>query len=238
MRDEVFSIPDHRTYVADLGVSERALFIKRTYLHLFGAILAFIVFEIALFETSIPDRMAEFLDGGSYRWLLFLGGFMIVGGIFSRTAVAARTPAAAYGALAAYVILEGLIFVPLIWIADFYVPGAIETAAIITLVGFTGLTAVVLVTRKDFSFLRGIIGFGFVLALLAILGGVIFGFHLGMWFSVVMVALAGGSILYSTSNVMRHYPVDRHVSAALELFAAVALLFWYVLQLVMSLQSD
>ena len=73
-----------------------------------------------------------------------------------------------------------------------------------------------------------------VLALLAIVGGVIFGFQLGTWFSVGMVGLAGAAILYDTSKILRSYPSDRHVSAALELFASVALMFWYVLQLFMS----
>ena len=49
------------------------------------------------------------------------------------------------------------------------------------------------------------------------------------------VLLAGASILYDTSNVLRHYSEDSHVAAALELFASVALMFWYVLQLFMSL---
>ncbi len=49
-----------------------------------------------------------------------------------------------------------------------------------------------------------------------------------------MIAFAGAAILYDTSNVLHHYPEDRHVAAALELFASVALLFWYVLRLFMS----
>jgi len=56
-------------------------------------------------------------------------------------------------------------------------------------------------------------------------------------FSVAMIALAGGAILYDTSNVLHHYPQDRHVGAALQLFASVALLFWYVLRLLMSMRD-
>lgn len=50
-----------------------------------------------------------------------------------------------------------------------------------------------------------------------------------------MVLFAAGSILYTTSNILHHYRADQHVAAALSLFAGVALLFWYVLQVVMSL---
>ena len=49
-----------------------------------------------------------------------------------------------------------------------------------------------------------------------------------------MIALAGGWILYDTSNVMLHFPEDRYVGASLQLFASVALMFWYVLMLFMS----
>lgn len=53
-----------------------------------------------------------------------------------------------------------------------------------------------------------------------------------------MVALACGFIIYDTSNIIHHYGTDQHVSAALQLFASVALLFWYVLRIFMSVSSD
>jgi len=46
--------------------------------------------------------------------------------------------------------------------------------------------------------------------------------------------LASGYILFYTSNVIRTYRTTQHVAAALALFSAVALLFWYVLRLFMS----
>ena len=44
----------------------------------------------------------------------------------------------------------------------------------------------------------------------------LFGFELGVFFSVAMVAFAGAAILYDTSNVLHHYPEDRAVGAALD----------------------
>lgn len=67
---------------------------------------------------------------------------------------------------------------------------------------------------------------------------ILFGFNLGVLFSGVMVGLAAGYILYDTSNVMHHYRTDQYVAASLALFASVALLFWYVLRLVMSFSSS
>jgi FtsH-binding integral membrane protein len=93
---------------------------------------------------------------------------------------------------------------------------------------------VAFVTRKDFSFLRGMLMWGGVVAMLAIVGGILFGFELGTWFSVAMIGFAGAAILYDTSNVLHHFPEDRYVGAALQLFASVALMFWYVLRLFMS----
>jgi FtsH-binding integral membrane protein len=104
----------------------------------------------------------------------------------------------------------------------------------VTLLGTAGLTAVAFMTRKDFSFLRGLLMWGGMLALVAIAGGVLFGFELGTWFSVAMIGFAGAAVLYDTSNVLHHYPEDRYVGAALELFASIALMFWYVLRLFMS----
>jgi FtsH-binding integral membrane protein len=104
----------------------------------------------------------------------------------------------------------------------------------VTVLGFLGLTAVAFVTRKDFSFLGGLLRWGFVVALGLIVAGVLFGFHLGTWFSVAMVAFAGGAVLYDTSNVLHHFEEDRYVAGALELFASMALMFWYILRLFIS----
>ena len=126
-----------------------------------------------------------------------------------------------------------ILFVPLLYIANVYAPGVIQAAALMTMLGFTGLTFVAFYTRKDFSFLRAGLLYGGVVALCLIVAAVVFGFELGMWFSVAMIAIAGASILYDTSEVLHRYPEDRYVGAALALFASVALLFWYVLRLLM-----
>jgi FtsH-binding integral membrane protein len=164
-------------------------------------------------------------------WLVVLGAFMIVGYLASWAAARATSPAAQYSALGAYVIAEAIIFVPLLVIANLQAPGTISSAAIVTLLGFAGLTAVAVATGKDFSFLRGVLMWGGIAAVLLIVGSVIFGFQLGTIFSVAMVAFAGAAILYETSKVLRSYPEDRYVAASLQLFAAVALMFWYVLRL-------
>jgi uncharacterized protein len=218
---------------AGMLAGERAAFITRTYTHLLGAILAFVGIEVMLFRSGIAATLAERMLG--VNWLLILGAFLIVGWFASRTAHRAQSAAAQYAALAAFVVAEAIIFVPLLYVAEYSVGGGvIQKAAAVTLTGFMGLTLVAFVTRKDFSFLRGLLGWGFVLALIAIVGGVVFGFDLGLWFSVAMIGLAGAAVLYDTSNILHHYPTNRHVAASLELFSSIALMFWYVLRLFMS----
>ena len=78
----------------------------------------------------------------------------------------------------------------------------------------------------------------FFVALGLIVASIFMGFNLGLWFSGAMVLVAGGSILYQTSNIIHHYRPDQHVAASLGLFASVALLFWYVLQILISLSNN
>jgi FtsH-binding integral membrane protein len=236
---------NERTYAQDMGTpvaalqaDARAAFLTRTYIHLAVAIFAFVALEVMLFSTGLAEPIAKAMLSTS--WLIPLGLFMVVSWIASRVTFAAKSKAAQYAALAAFVVAEAIIFVPLLLMAQYYSAaedgsgGVIQSAAIVTLLGFTGLTLVALLSGKDFSFLGGLLKWGFIVAVVLIVGGSIFGFHLGTFFSVGMVALAGAAILYDTSNILRRYPEDRYVAASLQLFASVALMFWYVLQLFMS----
>jgi len=218
--------------VEQLGVDVRARFIFRTYVHLAIAIAAFTGIEAFLFQSGMAESIAKAMLSTS--WLLVLGAFVIVSWFASRIAFSATSPAAQYAGLAGFVVAEALIFVPMLYIAQGIAPGVIQSAAMVTLLGFGGLTAIAFLSRQDFSFFGAVLKWGFVMALVAIVGGVVFGFQLGLWFSVAMVAMAGASILYDTSNIIRYFPEDRYVGAALELFASVALMFWYVLRIFIS----
>lgn len=137
--------------------------------------------------------------------------------------------------LGLYVVAEAFLFVPMLWIAvNYSSPAALPSAAVTTLVVFGGLTGVVFLTRKDFSFLKGILGVAALGAMALIVCSLLFGFNLGTLFSVAMVVLASGYTLYYTSNVLHHYRTDQHVAASLALFSAVALMFWYILRIFMS----
>jgi FtsH-binding integral membrane protein len=218
--------------VAELSVESRSNFIWRTYGHVAAAILLFAGIETYLFESGLAGPMAQSMLG--FNWLLILGAFMIVGWLATHVAHTVQSKPLQYVALVGFVVAEAIIFVPLLAIAMAMQPGIIESAVGVTLLGTAGLTAVAFITRKDFSFLRGILVWGGILALVGIVASVLFGFAMGTWFSVAMIGFAGAAVLYDTSNILHHYPEDRYVGAALQLFASVALMFWYVLRLFMS----
>jgi FtsH-binding integral membrane protein len=215
--------------VGQSTIQVRADFITRTYNHLMGAIVLFTLLEIWFFTTGMAETIAGAMMSGS--WLLVLGGFMLVSWLATRTAHTSASRPAQYAALVALVFAYAVLFVPMLYMANSVADGVIESAAAVTLLGFGGLTAVAFTTRKDFSFLASALRFGGVIALVAIVSAVLFGFELGTWFSVAMVGFAGAAILYDTSNVLHHYPEDRYVAAALQLFASVALMFWYILRI-------
>ena len=218
--------------VARLGAEARSGFLVRTYLHLYGAIVAFTLLEAFLFASGLARPIALAMFGTS--WLLVLGGFVIVSWVASHVAHRTESLAAQYMALSVYVVAEAIVFVPLLFIAEYYAPGAIGSAALLTLVGFGLLTGMVFWTRQDLSFLGGMLRWAFGVALMLIVAATVFGFTLGSLFSVAMVGLAGVAILHDTSKVLHDYPEDRYVGAAMELFASVALMFWYVLRLFLS----
>lgn len=223
------------------ALAGRAKFIERTYIHLAGAIALFVALEAVLLNTPATYRLAAQMIGSSTSWLIVLGLFMLVGTIATHMAQAARSKPMQYLGLGLYVVLEAIIFLPILMIASILSGpdnNIILTAGVTTLATFAALTGIVLATKKDFSWMRSalmIVSFG-VMGL--IVASLLFGFTLGLGFTVGMIVLAACYILYDTSNVVHHYEENQYVSAALALFASVALMFWYVLRLLISLNRE
>jgi len=212
----------------------RVAFYKKTYLHVAFGILAFILIEYLFLHTEAIVKFTLSLAQGK-MWLLMLGGFMLATSFAEKMAVTSTDRSKQYIGYLIYIVAEAFIFVPILYIASVYVAGpVIQQAAVLTLGLFTGLSAVVLLTKKDFSFLRTAITVGSFIAIGLIIAGLLFGFNLGLWFSAGMIVLAAGSILYQTSNLLHKYRTDQYVAAALGLFASLMLLFWYILRILMS----
>jgi len=229
----------HPGLVVEAVPEVRAAFIRRTYTHLAMAILAFIGLEVIFFQSGLATALFSVLvKGGRIGWLAVLAAFMAVSWIADKWAHSSTSLGVQYIGLSVYVLAEAIIFVPLLYIAAIFGgENIIPIAAIITGLLFLGLTVTAFTTRKDFSFLGPILCIGGFVALGTIVAGAVFGFNLGIVFAGAMVLFAGGAILYSTSNIIHHYNTDQHVAASLSLFASVALLFWYVLRILIALTS-
>ncbi len=227
--------------VSSLTDERRVAFYKKTYTHLAMAVLLFVIVEWIFFQIEpIVDFAFSMTQG--WRWLLMLGGFMLATSYAEKMAFKNHNINQQYLGLLLYVVAEAFIFIPLIGIAMMIAESGganiLNQAAILTLALFTGLSAIVLITKKDFSFLKSMLTIGFFIAIGLIVAGMLFGFNLGLWFSVGMVVLASGSILYQTSNMVHKYSEDQYVGASLGLFASLMLLFWYILSILSRFSGD
>ena len=218
------------------SMDARMIFVRKTYMHLAGAVALFVLLSALLYGANVGQSILELIGTSRFGWLAIMGGFLIAGYVAQNLARSNRSLSIQYAGLGLYAVAEALIFSPMIFIAAKFAPGVLPEATVITLAGFTGLTAYALFSKKDFTFLGPVLMIAGFVAMGAIVAGAIFGFNLGLGFSALMVLFASGAVVYSTSNVLRVYPTDQYVAAALDLFAAVALLFWYVLRTLLELQ--
>ncbi len=218
-----------------LEETDRIAFYKKTYAHVAYGVLAFIIVEYFMLSSETLVNFALSLTQGK-MWFLMLGGFMLATSFAERMAIKSHDRNKQYLGYFIYIVAQAFIFIPMLYMATNMAegPDLIKQAAVLTLSLFTGLTAVVLFTGKDFSFMKRFLTIGFFIALGLIVAGLLFGFNLGLWFSVGMIVLAAGSILYQTSNLVHQYSTDQYVSAAMGLFASLMLLFWYILSIFLS----
>lgn len=231
---------------ADAPATERLAFIKRTYMHLALAVYALVILEyiyFQLFGAAMDRFMPNLLSPGMY--LLLLGGFMVSGWVARSWAESSTSVGKQYAGLFVGVFGWSIMMAPLLWIANHFATevggmtfNPIAVAGVLTFFVFAGLTAGVFLSRVDFSFIAPALGIATMLAFGCIVAGFIFpGFLSGLWFPVAMVVLVAGYILYDTSNVLHHYRTTQHVAASLALFSSVALLFWYILRIVLVFSS-
>jgi|GEM_PF-34506 len=230
---------DPEAPASEVSTAARAKFIERTYLHLALAITVFVVLSTVAQYVPGIEKLVGKMIGHRYSWGVVLALFCGAGYIADKWASSDSSKGMQYMGLLVYTLAEVVIFIPLIYIVKGYVGvQPIITAGVATLAAFAGLTAYVLISKKDFSFLKGTLTTVTMVAIGLVVASIIWGFHLGMVFSAAMIVLGVGYILYYTSNVMKHYRTDQYVAAALALFSAVAFVFWYVLRIVLSLARN
>jgi FtsH-binding integral membrane protein len=217
--------------VVSAPAGERARFVRAAYAHVAGAIAAFAIVEWLLLRWPGARQLAARMTEG-YNWLLVMLAFFLVSGVADRWARSEASQGRQYLGLGLAVLAQAVLFLPLLLGVAGRGDDVLPTAGLITAALVAGLTGVVVVTRTDFSFLRSALTVGGLIALGLIVASILFGVSLGLGFSLAMVAFAAGAILYNTSNVLRSYRTDQPVAAALALFGSIALLFWWVINVV------
>jgi FtsH-binding integral membrane protein len=226
--------PQYAPPVVTLGEDARVTFMVKVYQHIGLAIGVFMAVEYLLFTVGAAERIYDFLvASGGVGWLLILGVFMGAQFIASQATMDLSNTGRQYAGLFGLALAEALVFAPFLWYV-FNVQdnaGDVWAAAVVTGIGFAGLSVVAWVTRRDLSFIRPLIMWGGVAALVLIVAALIFGFNLGTWFSVGMIAIAGAAILYTTQQALRRYPEQAYVAAAVQLFGSLMTMFWYVLRI-------
>ncbi len=228
--------------VAAQSVDVRAQFIKKTYVHLAFAIAAFAALEWVFFQIPAMIQLAVTMSGG-YSWLIVMAIYMGISMLANKWANSNTSRPKQYLGLGIYIVAMAIITLPLLLkavIVSANVAGSnlIFNAAIITVAMVVGITVIAFTTKKDFSFLSGFLKIGGFIAMGMIVLSIVFGFSLGILFSGAMVIFASVSVLRDTSNIIHQYNTSQYVAASLGLFASVALLFWYVLQVLISLASS
>jgi FtsH-binding integral membrane protein len=216
--------------VAEVDVTSRTAFLRRTYTTLFVAIAAFTALLSVFVNLPITPQLVQMMGGSRWGMLLLLAGFMGVAWFAQNLANSGASKGTQTLGLCLYVVAQAVICTPLVFVAaKFGPPNTLLTAGVGTLAIFAALTAVVFITKADFSFLRTFLFIAGAAAMIGVLASIAFGFSLGIWFTVGMIFLAALYISYYTSMVMHQFRTDQSVAAALALFAAVVLLFYYVL---------
>jgi hypothetical protein len=226
-------------FAADAALEERVGFIRRVYAHVGGATLALAAVIAVVINTP---AIAEPLAGFAFQsWWVVLLSYMAASTIAHKMAESGASQNVQYLGLGLYVVAEALIFTPILYLLHTRLPGGddiILQAGILTLFIFGGLTAVVMLTKADFSFLRNFLSIAGLCVGALIVISLLTSLSLGTWFAAGMIMLMAGFILYETSNVLHHYHTSQHVAAALAIFSSLTTLFWYVLKLVAAFSDD
>lgn len=196
---------------AQASVSERMGFVRKVYALFFAATLFAIVgVGIGFVFPQVMFAIA------AHPWIAF---FALIGGVMGAQAVR-LVPGVNLLALFAFTTFTGVFISPLIAIYTQMNPASIWQAGLLTVGIFGGLTAYVFVSKKDFSFMRGMVTTGLIVVVLASLLNFFIVGSSALAFAVSCAALLlfSGFVLYDTSNIIRRYPTNEYVAGALSLY--------------------
>jgi len=201
-------------------VDARIGFLGRTYGMLALCIAAGSIGAYASMGMAFPYQ---------HPWMMLI---VMMGGIFAVQGLR-HTPVINVLALLGFGAITGMSIAPLVSIVAAKSGMLVAQAFMTTAVSFVALTAYTFVSKRDFSFLKGFVWTGLV-ALIVLGFSNMFFFQSGMVVlatSGIGVLLFSAFILFDTSSVLRQYPDDEYIAAALTLYLDVFLLFENLLAL-------
>jgi modulator of FtsH protease len=208
---------------AEVSVSERMSFVRKVYALFFAAILFGIVG--AGVGLSFPPLLRFAFEHP------FIMLFAMLGGVLGAQAVR-HVRGLNLAVLFAFTALTGVVISPLLYVLGRTNPGSILAAGVLTVGIFGGLTAYVFISKRDFSFLRGMVTVGLVVVVLAaIVNMFVVSSAFGFAIAAASLLLFSGFVLYDTSNIIRHYPTNEYVAGALALYLDAFNIFLALLRL-------
>jgi modulator of FtsH protease len=212
---------------AQASVAERVGFIRKVYGLFFVATL-FAVGGVAL-GFIFPPLMIAALE---HPWIALL---VMLGAVMGAQAVR-HQPGINLLALFGFTTLTGVIISPLLYLISRTNPASIVQAGVLTVGIFGGLTAYAFISKRDFSFLRGMLVTGLIVVILAGFLNVLFVGSLGLGFAVAVATLLlfAGFVLYDTSNIIHRYPTNEYVAGALSLYLDAFNIFLALLRILNS----
>jgi len=217
-----YSAPMTQNVVAEASTDVRMAFVRKVYGLFYMSLLVTVgVGWLCIQPAVLPVMMPLMLP-------LVIAGFICVLAL----SFARRVSGVNLVLLYLFAAIEGAVFGPMLLIINQSAPGLPASAALLTVAVFGGLTMYVMISKKDFSYLGGMLFVGLITLIVA--GLVLMFVHssmLGTLYSVGGVLIFSGYVLYDTSRIMQRLQADEAVSGAVSLYLDFLNLFLFILRL-------
>jgi modulator of FtsH protease len=245
-----YGYPQDVRIVEQASAADTAAFLRKVYSYVTLSVVAATAGALlALYAGTEMSRMTVALPNGSAvvipplvgffanHWIV--GGLLFLGAVYGASAVRHRA-GVNIAALLGMGFVSGLVVAPAIWITQLMATSGttltqspVRDAFLLATTGFVGLTAYALVSRRDFSFLRGFLAMG----MWVVIGAVVLNLFVqssvfGLAVASAGVLLFGGFILFETSRLLKR-PEERGdaIGAAISIYLSFLNLFVFLLSI-------
>lgn len=189
--------------------------------------------------VMVPPLVAFVMQHGIIALIVYFGAFFFLSAVRHK-------PGINVAALLGFTFLSGLFIAPALFVATFMAKmgntlsaNPVRDAFLLATAGFTGLTAYVFVSKKDFSFLGGFLWMGLLVLIGASLIGIFVGSQVfSLAIASVGVLLFGAYVLYDTSRLLHSDVPQSPIDGAIQLYLDFLNIFLFLLQILSSRRND